>query len=148
MEMAQRSHEKEKSRSFEDMVSEIYHGYKDVFEKKAAERFPESRPYNHAIDLKPDFVPQNCKVYPLSPKEQTALDEFIDENLRKGYIRPSKSPQASPFFFVSKKDGSLRPCQDYCYLNKGTIKNSYPLPLVPELVDKFQGATIFSKMDL
>ena len=148
MEMAQRSHEKEKSRSFEDMVPEIYHGYKDVFEKKAAERFPESRPYDHAIDLKPDFVPRNCKVYPLSPKEQTALDEFIDENLRKGYIRPSKSPQASPFFFVSKKDGSLRPCQDYRYLNEGTIKNSYPLPLVPELVDKFQGATIFSKMDL
>ena len=76
------------------------------------------------------------------------MDEFIDNNLRKGYIWESKSPQASPFFFVSKKDGSLRPCQDYRYLNEGTVKNSYPLPLVPELVDKVQGATIFSKMDL
>ena len=107
MAMAQQSHLGEKTRSFEDMVPEPYRQFKDVFEKKASERFPESRPYDHAIDLKPDFLPKNCKVYPLSPKEQAAMDEFIDDNLRKGYIRESKSPQASPFFFVSKKDGSL-----------------------------------------
>lgn len=63
-----------------------YQRYKDVFEKKAAERFPESRPYDHAIDLKPDFIPKDCKVYPLSLLEQQKLDEFLDENLRKGYI--------------------------------------------------------------
>lgn len=55
---------------------------------------------------------------------------------------------ASPFFFLRKKDGSLHPCQDYCYLNKGTIKDSYPLSLISELLDKLSGATIFSKLDL
>jgi hypothetical protein len=58
------------------------------------------------------------------------MDKFLEENLWKGYIRPSKSPMASPFFFVSKKDSdALRPCQDYWYLNDGTVKNVYPLPL-------------------
>lgn len=55
---------------------------------------------------------------------------------------------ASPFFFVGKKDGSLRLCQDYRYLNEETIKNAYPLPLISELVDKLKGAKIFSKLDL
>lgn len=55
---------------------------------------------------------------------------------------------ASPFFFIYNKDGSLRPCQDYRYLNEGTIKNTYPLPLIGELVDRLKGATIFSKLDL
>ncbi len=42
------------------------------------------------------------------------LDKFLDENLSSGRIWPSKSPMASPFFFVKKKDGKLRPVQDYC----------------------------------
>ena len=55
---------------------------------------------------------------------------------------------ASPFFFTEKKDGSLRPCQDYRYLNEGTIKNLYPIPPVQNLMDKLKGATVFSKLDL
>jgi hypothetical protein len=76
------------------------------------------------------------------------MNEFIDENLRKGYIRPSKSPMASPFFFVGKKDGRLRPCQDYRYLNSGTVKHAYPLPLISEMVDQVKGWTHFTKLDL
>jgi hypothetical protein len=119
-----------------------------IFEKKAAERFPISRSWDHAINLKDDFVPKNCKVYPLAPTEQEALDTFLEENLRKGYIRQSQSPMASPFFFVGKKDNGLRPCQDYRYLNDGTIKNAYLLPLIAELMDQLKGTTIFTKMDL
>ena len=81
MAMAQQLHLGEKTCSFEDMVSEPYQQFKNVFEKKASEHFPESRPYDHAIDLKPDFLPKSCKVYPLSPKEQATMDEFIDDNL-------------------------------------------------------------------
>ena len=55
---------------------------------------------------------------------------------------------ASPLFFVDKKDGSLHPCQDYYYLNKGTVKNVYPLPSVQTLIDKLHGSTIFTKLDL
>ena len=76
----------------------------------------------------------------LTPQEQIELDKFLKENLEKGYIRPSQSPMASPFFFVDKKDGKLRPCQDYRYLNKHTVKNAYPLPLITELLDKLKGA--------
>jgi hypothetical protein len=76
------------------------------------------------------------------------MDDFLEENLKKGYIRPSQSPMASPFFFVGKKDGGMRPCQDYRYLNEGTVKNAYPLPLISELMDQLKGATIFTKMDL
>jgi len=110
---------------------------------------PEHKAWDHAIDLKPDFIPKDCKVYPLSPEEQEEQDKFLEENLRKGYIRPSKSPMASPFFFVSKKDSKkLRPCQDYRRLNEGTIKNAYPLPRVDELLDKLKGAKYFTKLDL
>ena len=87
-------------------------------------------------------------MYPLTVTEQEKLDEFLEENLAKGYIRPSKSPMASPFFFVDKKDGKLRPCQDYRALNEGTIKNTYPLPLISELIDKLKGAKYFTKLDV
>ena len=119
-----------------------------VFEKKAAERFPKSRPYDHGIDLKSNFVPTDCPTYSLTAKEWEALRQFIAENLRKGYIRISKSPQASPFFFVPKKSGELRPCQDYRKLNAGTIRNAYPLPLITDLIDKLQHAKFFTKLDL
>src|SRR6266436_1479749 len=68
--------------------------------------------------------------------------------MEKGYIRPSQSPMASPFFFGDKKDGKLRPCQDYRALNEGTIKNNYPLPLIAELIDKLKGACYFTKLDV
>ena len=88
------------------------------------------------------------KIYPLSPVEQKELDAFLKENLTTGRIRPSKSPMASPFFFIKKKDGFLRPVQDYRRLNDMTIKNRYPLPLIQELLDKLKGARLFTKLDI
>jgi len=130
-------------------LPEVYAEYRTVFEKEASERMPEQKTWDHTIDLKTDFIPKDCKIYPLSPEEQKEQDKFLEENLRKGYIQPSKSPMASPFFFVSKKDSKkLRPCQDYRRLNEGTIKNAYPLPQVDELLDKLKGAKYFTKLDL
>ena len=71
--------------------------------------------------MKEGFEPKSFKNYNLTPTEQIKLDKFLKENLEKGYIRPSQSPMASPSFFVSKKDGKLRPCQDYQYLNDWTV---------------------------
>ena len=76
----------------------------DVFSDNV---LPPHRSYDHTIDLKPSFVSKIAKVYPLNPKEQEACKTFIDEHLKTGRIVPSKSPQAAPFFFVAKKDGSL-----------------------------------------
>ena len=141
--------EKQKPSTLEELVPPELMDYRSVFNKKEAEQFPESRSWDHAIDLKPNFVPKDCKVYLLSLPEQAKMNEFIDENLAKEYIRPSKSPMASPFFFVSKKNGDLRPCQDYQRLNKGTVKNAYyPLPLISELLDQLKGARYFTKLDV
>ena len=90
----------------------------------------------------------NCKIYALTLEEQKALDDFLEENLRTGRIRPSISPMASPFFFVKKKDGKLRPVQDYRKLDEFTVKNRHPLPLIQELIDKLKGAKIFTKTDI
>ncbi len=68
--------------------------------------------------------------------------------MESGRIRPSKSPFASPFFFVKKKDGMLHPVQDYCKLNEMMIKNQYPLPLISELIDKLCRARYFTKLDV
>ena len=68
--------------------------------------------------------------------------------MRKGYIRPSKSPQTSLVFFVGKKDGSKRMVIDYHNLNDQTIKNNYSLPLITELIDNMGSKKVFTKMDL
>ena len=98
--------------------------------------------------MKEEFEPKSFSPYKLTPGEQLELDKFLKENLEKGYIRPSQSPMASPMFFVAKKDGKLRPCQDYRYLNQRTIKNAYPLPLINEILDKLKGAKYFTKFDV
>ena len=95
-----------------------------MFAKESFDSIPERRPWDHAIELKPDAKAVDCKIYPLTREEQVQLDEFLEENLKSGRIIPSKSPMTSAFFFVKKKDGSLRPVQDYRKLNDMTIKKS------------------------
>ncbi|ESK81835.1 reverse transcriptase-rnase h-integrase [Moniliophthora roreri MCA 2997] len=74
-------------RDIEELIPKHLLGYRDRFEKGKAEQFPPAQSYDHAIELKPDFVPRNCKLYPLSPAEQKEQDKFLEENLRKGYIQ-------------------------------------------------------------
>ena len=90
-----------------------YTKYAEVFSEEVTQKMPPKRPYDHPILLDETFVPKIGKVYPLSHDEQKATDNFIEENLRTGKIRPSSSPQVSSFFYVRKKDSGLRPCQDY-----------------------------------
>jgi len=78
-----------------------------VFSKASFDQLPDWKVWDHVIELIPDSNPTNCKVYPLAPNEQAELDVFIQENLSTGRIRPSKSPMASPVFFIKKKDGTL-----------------------------------------
>ncbi|KAI2655704.1 Transposon Tf2-11 polyprotein [Labeo rohita] len=74
------------------------------------------------------------------------MERYIHDSLATGIIRPSSSPAGAGFFFVEKKDGSLRPCIDYRGLNDITVKN--PLPLMSSAFELLQGATIFTKLDL
>jgi len=80
--------------------------------------------------------------------EQKELDAFLEENLRTGRIRPSKSPMAVPVFFIKKKDGSLQLVQDYRALNSMMVKNKYPLFRISELVSQLRGARYFTKLDV
>jgi len=119
-----------------------------VFSKDSFDELPGTKLWDHAIKLTPDTSPKSCKVYPLSTSEQKELDAFLKENLESGQIRPSKSPMAALVFFVKKKDGKLRLVQDYHALNAMTVKNKYPLPLIPELIAKLRGAKYFTKLDV
>ena len=98
--------------------------------------------------MKEGFVPRKEKVYPLLREEKEEVHEFIQEQLRKRYIRPSKSPQTAPVFFVGKKDGKKRVVWDYRYLNKWTIKNNYPLSLISDVVENIGTKKVFTKIDL
>ena len=87
-------------------------------------------------------------MYPLSREEREEVSEFVREQLRKGYIRPSKLPQMAPVFFVGKKDRKKQMVQDYRYLNKWTIKNNYPLLLISDVLENIGTKRVFIKMDL
>jgi len=115
--------------------------FQSVFAKEDFDILPEHRKWDHAIELTPGAEPKSSKVYPLSPLEQVELDTFLEENLRTGQIRPSKSPMAAPIFFIKKKDGLLCLVQDYRALNAVIVKNKYPLPLISELVSQLRGVT-------
>jgi hypothetical protein len=92
----------------------------------------------------PPFGP----IYNLSQNELSELKDYIEENLAKNFIQHSKSPAGAPIFFVKKKDGSLWMCVDYRGLNKITVKNRYPLPLISGLLDQLGHAKIYTKIDL
>jgi hypothetical protein len=126
-----------------------YRSFAKVFSEKASERFPPPRPYDHAIDLKPDApATLPAKAIRLPADELVAAKKFIDENRRLERIEEGNGPYASRLFFIKKKDGQLRPVQDYRKLNDHTIKNRYPLPLIPDLIAAVRKAALFTKFDV
>lgn len=141
------AHAKANAQPLDGLPSHFY-DYRDIFEKESFDVLPDRKLWDHAIELVPEAETSKCKVYPMSPIEQKALDEFIMENLATGRIRPSKSPMASPVFFVKKKDGSLCLVQDYRKLNAYTVKNRYPPPLINDLINRLKGARYFTKLDV
>jgi RNase H-like domain found in reverse transcriptase/Reverse transcriptase (RNA-dependent DNA polymerase)/Integrase zinc binding domain/Chromo (CHRromatin Organisation MOdifier) domain/Integrase core domain len=121
-------------------------GYKDVFSATEAGRLPENKATDHAIETTQD--PPFGPLYNLSASELAVLRQYIEDALRKGWIRRSTSPAGAPILFVPKKDGTLRLCVDYRGLNKVTVKNRHALPLISETLDRLSGAKVFTKLDL
>ncbi|KAI2663109.1 Transposon Tf2-9 polyprotein [Labeo rohita] len=104
-------------------VPDIYHDLHVVFSRSRAVSVPPHRSYDCAIDLFPGSSPSRGRLFSLSAPEREALEKYLSESLAAGLIRPSSSPAGAGFFFVKKKDGSLRPCIDYRGLNDITIKD-------------------------
>ena len=129
-------------------ILEYMREFEDIFAKESFDTLPEWKPWDHAIELEPGSKPTNCKVYPLSPREQVELNTFLQENLHTGRIRLSKSPMASPVFFIKKKDGSLQLVQDYQALNAVTIKNWYSILLISGLIVQLCCVKYFTKLDV
>ena len=119
-----------------------------MFGKVESERMPMRKIWDYAIDLKKTFKLRKRRIYPLSKNERKEVQNFVEDQLKKGYIRPSKSLQTSPVFFVGKKDRSKQMVMDYRNLNSQTVKNNYPLPLITELIDNMGSKKVFTKMDL
>ena len=131
-----------------EIVPKRFYKWLKVFGKVESERMPVRKVWDHAIDLNNNFKASKARVYPLSRNEKEEVQKFVNKYLKKGYIRPSKLPQTSPVFFVSKKDGGKHMVIDYCRLNKQTVKNNYLLPLITDLVDSMDNKRVFTKLDL
>lgn len=120
------------------------------------ERFPDSLPAfaaqdhgaKHCIDLIPGSKVPYRKPYRMSPKELAEAKRQVQEFLDKGIIVPSQSPFGANMFFVSKSDGSLRAVVDFRFLNAICVKQRFPMPNAQDLIDRMQGKTIWSTMDL
>ncbi|WVZ89278.1 hypothetical protein U9M48_035704 [Paspalum notatum var. saurae] len=122
--------------------------FPDVFPEELP-GLPPDRNVEFAIELVPGTAPVSKRPYRMAPDELKELKTQLQEQLDKGFIRPSSSPWGCPALFVEKKDqGGKRLCVDYRPLNAVTVKNKYPLPHIDILFDQLGGATVFSKIDL
>jgi hypothetical protein len=112
-----------------DLLPEKLKNYADVFSPKEAKKLPPYRNYDYNIRLQEDKTPLFEPLYPMFRNELIALKKWLEENLRKGFIRPSLLFAVSFILFVKKADGSFRFCVNYRGLNNICVKNRYPLPL-------------------
>ena len=130
------------------IVPQKFLKWRKIFGKIESEKMLTRKIWDYTIDLKEVLKSRKGRIYLLSKNEREEVQNFVKDQLRKGYIRPLKSPQISPVFFISKKDRRKRIVMDYCNLNDQIIKNNYPLPLITDLIDNIKSKWIFTKMDL
>ncbi|KAJ1576573.1 hypothetical protein NDA11_000521 [Ustilago hordei] len=129
-------------------IPKPYQHLQDVFDEVEADKLPHHTKHDLHLELIEGGKPPQGPLYLKGPKEMSELRRYLDENLEKGFIRPSKSPAQSPVLFVPKKDGGLRLCVDYRGLNEITVKNRAPLPLIEEQLFLLRKARIYTKLDL
>ena len=130
------------------LVHDILTEFQDVFPEKLPPGLPPRRDVDHKIELEANAKAPVNRMYKVSFTELDELKKQLAELVDAGYVELSKSPFGAPVLFVHKKDGGMRMCVNYRALNKLTIKNSYPLPRIDELLDCLRRAQIFSKIDL
>ncbi|CEL54635.1 Retrotransposable element Tf2 155 kDa protein type 1 OS=Schizosaccharomyces pombe (strain 972 / ATCC 24843) GN=Tf2-1 PE=4 SV=1 [Rhizoctonia solani AG-1 IB] len=124
-----------------------YHSFAKVFGEEEFHKLPPHRSYDIEIELTEEG-PLNSPLYSMTDAESVTLKQWLEDELKAGKIRPSKSPISSPVMFVPKKDGTRRLVVDYRKLNSRSKKNIYPLPRPDDLMSKLRGAKLFTKLDL
>ncbi|GJY14836.1 putative nucleotidyltransferase, ribonuclease H [Tanacetum coccineum] len=129
------------------VIKRVLDEFKDVMPKELPKKLP-PKDVDHTIELETGPKPSAKAPYRMPPPELEELRKQLKELMDVGYIRPSKSPYGAPMLFQKKKDGSLRMCIDYRALNKVTIKNKYPIPIIADLFDQLENARYFTKLDL
>jgi len=127
-------------------MTRLLQTFKEVFQ--VPHGFPPMRTHDHAIALLPNTSPVKVRPYRYPHSQKTEIERIVAEMLAEGIIQPSTIPFSSPVLLVKKKDGSWRFCTDYRALNAVTVKDSFPMPTVDELLDELFGAQYFSKLDL
>jgi hypothetical protein len=104
--------------------------------------------HDHSIPLVPGSLPPNIHLYRHPFSQKNEIEKMVHELLNEGVICPSTSPYSSPVVMVLKKEGSWRICPEFCALNKLTIKDKFPIPVIDYLLGELSGAQFFTKMDL
>ncbi len=129
----------ETAQNLEDVKAKLppeYQEFLDVFDRAQADKLPPHRSYDHKIELTS------------APYKLQKVKEYLNENLSKGFITPSKAPYSSPVLFTLKANEDLRFCVDYRKLNAITKRNRYPLPLIDEVIGKIVGCKHLTRLDI
>ncbi|XP_074298103.1 uncharacterized protein LOC141628919 [Silene latifolia] len=129
-----------------EVIEEVLKEFPDVFEEPTT--LPPHRSHDHQIHLIPGTAPINVRPYRYPVIQKDAIEQITKEMLESGVVQHSQSPFSSPVVLVKKKDGTWRLCVDYRELNKHTVKDKFPIPVIDELLDELHGSTVFSKIDL
>jgi len=132
--------------SQETQLQSLLADYPDLFQEPKG--LPPLRTHDHKIPLRDGRESVNLRPYRYSGLQKDTLEKMVKEMLTAKIIRTNNSPFASPVILVKKKDSTWSLCVDYRALNKLTIKDKYPIPMIEELLEELVGATIFSKINL
>lgn len=134
-------------------IQQVLNQYEDLFQEPKG--LPPARLHDHKIPLQPGANPVNIRPYRYTHEQKDEMERQISKMLQSAIIQPSTSPYASPVLLVKKKDNSWRFCVDYRQLNKSTVKDKYPIPIIDDLLDELEGlltivrqVKYFSKIDL
>lgn len=127
-------------------ISTVVQQHRTVFNEPKG--LPPSRGHEHVICLKEGSNPVSVRPYRYPQFQKDEIERLIKEMLEAKIIKPSSSSFSSPVLLVRKKDGSWHFCVDYRALNKETVPNKYPIPIIDELLDELHGSKFFSKLDL
>ncbi|XP_021721483.1 uncharacterized protein LOC110689045 [Chenopodium quinoa] len=140
--------EEEEEGDIPEVISELLGEFSDILPKELPKSLPPRRAIDHSIELVPGARPPERSPYRMAPPELAELQKQLDGLLEAGFIRPSRAPYGALVLFQKKQVGSLRFFIDYRALNKLTVRNHYPIPLVADLFDQLGDAVYFTKLDL